>query len=434
MSLRSKALTLGVGALCSSCALHGPPSVFVSTDDARFVVTGHAYRFVGANFWYGHALAARGDIDGRARVRRELDRLQALGVNNLRILGGSEGPNTAPYRVVPALQTAPGEYDEGVADGLDFVIAEMKSRGMRAVVCLNNFWFWSGGMAQYVAWFDHAPIPYWIDAGNKFEDYARFTARFYESAPARAAFLHHVAWILGRRNAYTGIVYRDEPAIMAWELANEPRGVDKPDAMRTWIDDIARFIKEHDPNHLVTTGSEGSTRDPKSAGLNFELDHGSRFIDYATLHIWVQNWGLYDPKGPPANFESATRWALSHLDEHVRRARAMGKPLVLEEFGLSRDGGAFDASQSTLRRDAYFDALFSAVARDVGRGEPIMGANFWAWSGEGRPREAGRMWKLGDALLGDPPHEQQGWYGVYDSDASTLSVIRKHARAMAASR
>jgi len=54
----------------------------------------------------------------------------------------------------------------------------------------------------------------------------------------------------------------------------------------------------------------------------------------------------------------------------------------------------------------------------------LSGVIFWAWSGEGRPRVAGGAWHQGDDFLGDPPHEPQGWYGVYDTDATTLEVIR----------
>ena len=62
--------------------------------------------------------------------------------------------------MVPALMTSPGEYDGSVLDGLDFLLAEMGKRGMRAVMVLNNFWQWSGGMAQYVSWHEKTPIPY----------------------------------------------------------------------------------------------------------------------------------------------------------------------------------------------------------------------------------------------------------------------------------
>ena len=36
------------------------------------------------------------------------------------------------------------------------------------------------------------------------------------------------------------------------------------------------------------------------------------------------------------------------------------------------------------------------------------------------------------AYLGDPPHEPQGWYGVFDGDESTQAVVRAHAEAIAA--
>jgi mannan endo-1,4-beta-mannosidase len=76
-------------------------------------------------------------------------------------------------------------------------------------------------------------------------------------------------------------------------------------------------------------------------------------------------------------------------------------------------------------RDEYFEAVFAESARH----SIVAGAGFWAWSGEGRPREPGGYWRKGDPILGDPAHEPQGWYGVYSSDLSTLGVLKAAARA-----
>lgn len=46
----------------------------------------------------------------------------------------------------------PGTYNLDVLDGLDFLLAEMGKRGMRATVVMNNEWAWSGGLVQYVMW------------------------------------------------------------------------------------------------------------------------------------------------------------------------------------------------------------------------------------------------------------------------------------------
>ncbi|MCB0562452.1 MAG: hypothetical protein KDD09_26045, partial [Phaeodactylibacter sp.] len=112
---------------------------FIAVEGAGFMRDGKPYHFLGANFWYGLNLASGGAGGDRPRLLRELDRLKALGIDNLRIMGASEGPDGAPWRMAPALQTAPGEYNEALWDALDYLLAEMAKRDMVAVVCLSNF-------------------------------------------------------------------------------------------------------------------------------------------------------------------------------------------------------------------------------------------------------------------------------------------------------
>lgn len=38
----------------------------------------------------------------------------------------------------------------------------------------------------------------------------------------RSAFKTYVKKIVNRRNSITGVLYRNDPTIMAWDLANEP--------------------------------------------------------------------------------------------------------------------------------------------------------------------------------------------------------------------
>ncbi|MFI5362546.1 MAG: mannanase, partial [Elusimicrobiota bacterium] len=80
----------------------------------------------------------------------------------------------------------------------------------------------------------------------------------------------------------------------------------------------------------------------------------------------------------------------------------------------------------------FFSALFEEVYRSAAAGGPAAGASCWAWAGEGRAPRPGAPWKAGDPWIGDPPHEFQGWYGVYDKDAGTAAVIARWARAFAA--
>jgi len=389
-------------------------AAFVTVKDGRFTLAGKPHYFVGANFWQGMNLAVDGPTGDRARLLRELDRLRDLGVTNLRVMASSEGPNTEPQRMVPALMTAPGEYDGSVLDGLDFLLAEMGKRGMRAVMVLNNFWQWSGGMAQYVSWHEKTPIPYPGD----YDKFIVYAARFYGYPECQDWFRDHIAMVVGRTNPYSGLKYRDDPAVFSWELANEPRRYPQ-----SWIDETAAYIKSLDANHLVTTGSEGAP--PEERGQDFVKTHSSPGIDYVTIHIWPQNWGWYDPKRP-ATFKAAEALAAAYFRRLAQDAAAMGKPLVLEEFGLARDWAPkknnLDPASTTATKDLYYAALYRLVEESIAAGGPAMGDNFWAWAGEARP---GMSW------VGDPPHEPAGWYSVYEADASTVAIISGHAKRIA---
>ena len=380
--------------------------------DGKFRLAGRPYYFVGANFWQGMNLAVDGPGGDRTRLGGELDHLQQLGLTNLRIMASSEGPDTEPYRMTPALMISPGVYNESVFDGLDYLLAQMGEHGMRAVMVLNNYWQWSGGMAQYVAWHEGSSIPYPGDWGV----FMNYSANFYACEECQTWYRSHIATLVNRRNAYTGSTYRNDPTIFAWELANEPRRY--PDE---WIDDTAAYIKSLDPNHLVTAGSEGS---PPGERQDFSETHNGPHIDYATIHIWPQNWGWYNP-ADPATYRTAEADARRYFLNHTLAAATLGKPLVLEEFGLARDWeplhDTFDPGSPTTYRDRFYAALYAEVFASMSTGGAAAGDNFWVWGGQALP---------GDAWVGDPPHETPGWYSVYDTDESTLAIISAHAAEM----
>ena len=409
------------------------PKGFVTIKGTQFEIDGKPYFYLGTNFWYGLNLGSKGPGGNRERLIRELDRLKNIGVTNLRVVAGSEGPDTEPWRMVPALQTEPGKYNQEVIDGLDFLLDEMRKRDMKAIMCLNDFWPWSGGMGQYLVWAGAADsIPYPPPApGGSWDTYPKFTAQFYSNQKAVEMFNNHIEFIVNRTNPYSKVEYKNDPTIMAWELANEPRGVNNVDDFAKWIDSTAALIKKLDPHHLVTTGSEGNTSDSITSGTSLEKDHSSKHIDYTTAHVWVQNWGWYDPAKADSTYPIAVEKAVKYLDDHVVAAKKLNKPLVLEEFGISRDLDNHAANTPTTVRDKYYAKIFDEVLKRASEENTVVtGVNFWAWGGEGRPREPRGYWKAGDDFIGDPPHEAQGWYSVYENDSSTIKVIKDYASKM----
>ena len=61
------------------------------------------------------------------------------------------------------------------------------------------------------------------------------------------------------RSADTGVAYKNDPTILAWETGNElgayRLGEGAPPA--SWTSTIALYIKSIDKNHLVIDGSDG---------------------------------------------------------------------------------------------------------------------------------------------------------------------------------
>jgi endo-1,4-beta-mannosidase len=212
---------------------------------------------------------------------------------------------------------------------------------------------------------------------------------------------------------------------MSWQLANEPRpGSDanaKPhfDVFVKWVDETAGFIKKLAPRQLVSTGNEGWMGTAGSREL-FVKTHASRNVDYLTFHMWAPNWSWYDPKNAAATYDDAWKKMQDYLNWHIDAANELGKPIVLEEFGINRDQGSYSPSATTVYRDKFYTGIYALLARRAAAGDAIAGSNFWAWNGAGRTHNADFYWKAGDAFVGDPPQEPQGLYGVFDSETRRL--------------
>ena len=429
-SLAASTLAVGGPATARPAAASG----FVRREGMALTLDGRPYRFVGANLWYAAWIA------GQPRLRRELDALKGLGVANLRIAASAE---LSPLRnsVRPAFRDETGAYDERLLTGLDHAVAEIGRRGLKAVLYLTNFWEWSGGMATWLLWTNGGRYIDMNDPAHPWPAFPDFVAGFYRSPEAVALYHDHVRRIVGRVNSVTGTAYADDPAIMAWQLANEPRpGGSDAVADRSladfhnWIGSTARLIKSIDPNHLVSTGGEGLKGSMEREDLALS-SQAFADIDYTTAHLWPGNWSWLDRSDMAGTHARAMAQSAEYIARHVALARRLDKPLVLEEFGYPRDGDRYSPDVLTTMRDGFYGMIHDAVLTSAREAGPLVGSNFWAWNGEGRAAHADARFRAGgDAFLGDPPHEPQGWYGVFDSDASTLERIRTHAAALAAAR
>lgn len=325
------------------------PDPFVRRHGANLYRNGRLFRFAGSNNYYPI-------YKSQLMVDALFDKAAANGFDVMRVWGSLDIGNQDGTNSVDGTGSKEGvyfQYWDGTApayndgpDGLqrlDYVIYKAGQNGIRLVIPFVNNWNAFGGMDQYVRW-----------RGGQFHD------EFFTDPLIRQWYKDWIAHVLNRVNVYTGVKYKDDPTIMTWELANEPRCLSAgvyprsssctTETLIAWADEMSAFIKSIDRNHLVSVGDEGFYCTPGAADWTENCSEGVDTIAFTKLkHIDVMSVHLYpDSWGKDAAF--GTEW----IRRHVRDARSLGKAVMLGEFGLR------DKNQRNPVYRTWTDTLFKA--------------------------------------------------------------------------
>jgi mannan endo-1,4-beta-mannosidase len=398
-------------------------SGFVSINNGNFYLNNKPYTYLGANYWYGALLGTT--PSGKKRLKKELDFFEENGVTNLRVLAAVQGTGkmSGVNLPTPAYQTGPNQFTDSVLLGLDFLISEMQKRNMKLVLYFGNNWEWSGGFLTYLHWAGKLPKK-WINNKLTWETYQAQVSKFYGCTACMQAYWQLVENIVTRTNTISKKKYKQDPTIMSWEIANEPRPM-MPKAEKQlykFVETTINRIKKIDKKHLVTTGSEGTIAHKQQT--DYKKLHSLKKIDYLTIHIWPKNWQWYNLENINTEFDSLViPKTQDYINEHLAFAQSLSKPLVLEEFGFPRDEHSFNYKATTNWRNKYFEFIFNQWQAKKTNG--LCGLNFWSTSGVILPKNL--WWQPGDNYIGDPPQEEQGLYAVFPKD-STWQLIKKMAK------
>ncbi len=125
----------------------------------------------------------------------------------------------------------PGKFNEKAFKALDKVLQIANEEGIRLIIPFVDNWWWWGGRAEYAAFRGKTANDFWTDP-QLISDFEK-TIKF----------------VLDRKNTYTGVLYKDDKAVLGWETGNEL------EAPLSWQDTIAAYIKSIDHNHLVLEGT-----------------------------------------------------------------------------------------------------------------------------------------------------------------------------------
>uniref|UniRef100_A0ACD5ZB29 Uncharacterized protein n=1 Tax=Avena sativa TaxID=4498 RepID=A0ACD5ZB29_AVESA len=333
---------------------------FVRANGTRFMVGGRPFYSNGFNAYWLMYMGS--DAADRSKVIATLDQASLLGATLVRTMAFNDGGSNRP------LQISPGVYNEDTFKGLDFVIAEAKKRGIYLILSLVNNWSDLGGKRQYVQWAR--------DQGH----YLSSDEDFFTDGLIQRFYMNHVKRVLTRVNNFTGVAYKDEPTIFAWELMNEPRLLSdlSGKTLQGWITLMSAYVKSIDPNHMVEIGLEGfygdSVPDRKkfnpgyTVGTDFISNNRIPTIDFATIHSYPEQW--VSRSSNETRVEFMKKWMASHIEDAANELR---KPLLVSEFGWSARSNGYTVEA----RDDYFRMVYDAIYVSVQEGGPCAGGLFW---------------------------------------------------------
>jgi mannan endo-1,4-beta-mannosidase len=389
----------------------------------RVYKNGKPFFLGGINHWSAATMAREGDAAGWDQLRRDLDAFQSAGMNTVRLMAASEGPDDQPLRLVPSLQPAAGRFDPAAVAGLHRLIAEFERRGLHAILTLNNHWPWSGGFSQYLDWAGMGPIrnppPYPDGSWYEFES---FIGGFFESAIATSAFEDLLRFLVPQ--------LKNSPAVI-WELCNEAHPGRRPLARyRKWLAATAALVKSLAPAQLLTTGSMGGPPPYASVffdGVSLVHDHEGPNIDFATFHLWPQDWQWLTLGRSAHDFPRALEEAKRHVTNQIVVASRINKPILLEAFDFPRDGASCVPGSPTTERDRFFEEIYDTCQSLMGA-TSLAGVLPWAWAGPRKPPRPGESWRRGDPFLGDPPPYPQGRSSIYTADDTWKIIAKRTAR------
>jgi mannan endo-1,4-beta-mannosidase len=330
----------------TGCPPLPPISGFVGRDDGALLYDAITpYRATGTNLYYLQQLLSYAqqdqDPDALGAVREVLDDLVCLSLPVARIWGFNDAAKDAS-----SIRWSPEEgfREEGLR-GLDQAVWEAKRRGIRLVIPLVNNWGEYGGLPAYAAWASK-------DFGGTYTH-----DDFFTSPQMKQWWKDYVYVLVNRVNTFTGVAYKDEPTILAWELGNELRcrGCRGTTALVDTVSELATFLKQLAPNQLVSDGGDGFDDDPTPyAGLsNFYAvrgDEGASFsrlahvdaLDMLSYHFYPRNYGL-----------STARDAQIWIERHQAIAMITGKVAYLGEAGFVASDAERAQSYDTWLRNLF---------------------------------------------------------------------------------
>ena len=242
-------------------------AAFITRNGSQLLLNGQHFRFAGVNiYWLGLSnvsLTSGGpsiptSVNGvyypsRWIVGDVLTTAKEMGMTVVRShsLGMSVGD---PLSACPTLSNITNNRPNSTAfNTIDYAIYIAGQLGIRLIIPLvDNYYYNNMGKRTFTNWRG-------LTHGTQGANWEIEEQVFFTNNDVLNDFLHYISLLLNRVNQFSGLAYKNDPTIMAWETGNE---INPPP---TWTTTIANYIKSLDSHHLVMDGSYLNNTDPANA-------------------------------------------------------------------------------------------------------------------------------------------------------------------------
>jgi mannan endo-1,4-beta-mannosidase len=251
------------------------PAGFVTRDPTtgNLMLNGQRFRWAGPNLLTAFGLSetesaygAPVDADGlhlssHAEISATFDSAQAMNARVIRPFC------CLTVGKINSIQPSVGVFNADAFEPIDYAISLCAGAGIKLIFPLvDNYQYYTGGKFSYC-----------IANGVTPDSVA---SQFFTNAKVINSFKAHISFVLNHINRYTGIAYKDDPAILAWETGNELTVSANPwtSTHVDWTEDIAQHIK-------VTLGAQQLVVDGHTDLDNtaaYDLEH----VDIYTTHSY----------------------------------------------------------------------------------------------------------------------------------------------------
>ncbi|MCD6149511.1 cellulase family glycosylhydrolase [bacterium] len=308
--------------------------MFVFVKKKQFFVGNKKFLIKGIN---SYDLAYKSEKD----INETFKELSKIGINTIRFWAFGDGFNNG-------FQVKSGIMNEERLKKMDRIIFDAEKYNIRLIPVLVNNWDDYGGKKQYLKW-----------TGNDIKN----GDLFFSENNTKKLFKNYIDHIISRKNTMTKRVYSNEPAILSWELMNEPRiSSDKQSVLLEWTKEMADYIKQSDKNHLVSIGSEEEV-ERMNSNENKPIKLCSiDSIDICSVHLYL----FHKNKANYENFSQLNQF----LKNQVKFSQKENKPILLGEFGVSKKTKPF--SEKPLK-------IAKKITEDVNRLN-YNGYLIWNWN------------------------------------------------------